>query len=85
MTCLAEEDVGGGVNALTGGGADGDLQEPAQLEHYPLHHPVVVEDLDEEAEEQYHRQYLRRKVTAKIVTEITHMEDFVLFYKKESQ
>lgn len=58
---LAEEDVGCGVDTLTGGGADGDLQEPAQLDHHPLHRAVVVQDLDEEAEEQDHRQYLRKK------------------------
>ena len=54
FTNLTQEDVGGGIDTLTGGGADGDLQEPPQLEHHPLHHPVVVQDLDAEAEEQDH-------------------------------
>ncbi|MPC16559.1 hypothetical protein E2C01_009387 [Portunus trituberculatus] len=60
-TYHAQEDVGGGVDTLAGGGADGDLQEPTQLHHYRLHHAVVVQDLDAEAEEQDHRQRLWRR------------------------
>lgn len=58
-TYLTKEDIGGSIDTLTGSGANSHLQEPTQLEHHPLHHPVVVQDLDAETEEQDHRQHLK--------------------------
>ena len=54
----SQEDVGGGVDALAGGGADGDLQEPTDFDDDPLHDAVVVEQRHEKTEEKGHRQNL---------------------------
>lgn len=52
----AQEYVGRRRHALADGGAQDLLQDPAQLDHDPLHRTQVVQYGDEEAEEEDHRQ-----------------------------
>ena len=77
MTHLSEEDVGGCVHRLGGRGADGDLQEPADLHDHPLHGAVVVEDLHEQTEEEDDRQDLH-KIKKKSASVRKHLTRFYL-------
>lgn len=52
----AQKDVGGRRHAFADGGAQEGLQDPAQLDHHPLHRTQIVQDGDEEAEEENHWQ-----------------------------
>ena len=48
---LPEEDVGGGVHGLAGGGPQRDLEQPADLPHHPGHRAQVEQDRHHEVEE----------------------------------
>ena len=59
--CLAEEDVGGGVERLAGRRSDRDAEEPTDLLRQPLDGAVVKQDVDDEGEEVDDRKRLKSR------------------------